>query len=195
MQQTCLSFLIAAIVACATEPRVAAKPSLHGSLATFVDPKPASLAHCTPSNRTYASPFWRAPYLECRDSLSDGSQLIELDSDTVVTELTRVWDIPGGTLQQSVWDREAGRLIAAFGPPRRAVNVPSNGAPAKLALAHWQTHCAVWRGADSVTAALRLSPTTDVTSAMAGSGWRLVRSVRNGPLSDAVDCGLSGSSP
>lgn len=183
--------LLAAFIACGAESRITTL-SLHGSLAPFVEGTRSSLSGCVPNNRTYNRPFWRAPYRECRDSMPAGWQFLEVDADSVVTELIRVWMVPTGQ-QQAFWDREADRLSSVFGQPSRSINIPWQASPADMALGG-RTHCAAWRGPDSVTAALRLqAPSDAIGPTMTYNGWRLSRYVRNGPLSDAIDCGLRDS--
>jgi len=145
------------------------------------------------TSREYARPFWRPPYRQCLDSLADGWQFVEVDADSVVTEVSREWRVPAGG-EQPAWDREARRLTAALGRPVWDSLAPSPRDAADIGVAHWRSYCAAWRGPDSVEAALRLSPVSDASPAPA-TPWRLVRNARNGPLADAVACRGVSSPP
>ena len=82
--------MTAACAAPAREPLVALK----GPLRALIDSVPRSLAVCTLSNRTYVRPFWRAPCLECGDSVAAGRDRFELDADSVVVSTARSWTVP-----------------------------------------------------------------------------------------------------
>ena len=159
---------------------------LRGPLAMLVERKPGSLGECELRHREYVRPFWRAPYRQCRDTLIDGSSWLEVDADSVVTEASREWSVAIGG-EQAAWDREARQLTTAFGQPVWDSLAPSRTDAADIQVAHLRSYCAAWRGPYSVEAALRLTPTSDVSPAP-GTSWRLVRNARNGPLADAIAC-------
>jgi len=181
--------LLACAAACTTERP---QPALSGPLVAFLEHKPASLARCTPSQRQYAHPFWRAPYRDCVDSVQDGSQFAEIDADGVVVELSRGWRVTTGPEWRRGFEREAARLSAAFGRPVRDAG-PGAPVPPGMPATALRSYCAVWRGPDSLTASLYLSPTTDVDPGAPAEllGWELRRYMRRGPLADAVRCGLA----
>ena len=181
--------LLACAAACASERLQSA---LSGPLVAFLEHEPASLAPCTPNQRQYGRPFWRAPYRDC----VDGDQLAEIDADGVVVELSRRWPVTTGPEWRHPFEREAARLSAAFGRPVRDAG-PGVPTPPEMPATVLRSYCAVWRGPDSLTASLYLSPTTDVDpgAPAATVGWELRRYMRRGPLADAVDCGLSHRAP
>jgi len=185
LSRTLLVLVItAACAAPAREPRVALK----GPLRALIDSVPRSLAVCTLSNRTYVRPFWRAPYLECGDSVAAGREGFELDADSVVVSTARSWTVPPFA-QRAWWRREVDRLTQAFGTPVRSVNQPPE-ASSLASSTLLQTYCAAWRGPDSVEVMLYLDPATDVGGPGEDQPWQLRRYARYGPLLGAVSCGM-----
>lgn len=175
-----------ALTACATrEPR--AEMRLHGPLAALVEHAPVSLARCSAVHTQFSPPFWRAPYASCIDSLQDGQQGFEVDSDSVVVSEWRDWTVPAGK-QDSVWARVAGRIESRFDTrirgQRRLSDFGSRPGTEKLG-----GYCALWRGPDSVEVSLFLQPITDVGPADSASSWKVRRYARYGPLAGAVACG------
>jgi hypothetical protein len=171
-------------IACAR--RESANAALRGPLARILDPPLAKLAACIEVSRSYAGPFWHAPYRECRDSAPGGEEFVELDANSVVVSTSRDWRVPPGE-QRAAWDREASRLNALFGPPSRPDNALPSGAgfdPTSL-----RSYCAFWRGPDSAEVTLYLLPETDVASVEKNNWWALRRYARHGPLAGAVSCG------
>jgi hypothetical protein len=188
-----LGLVLLVAIGCSAE-RQPPSPELRGTFAGLVEPRPIALAECPLSRSEYTRPFWRAPYRHCRDSLADGWQFVEVDADTVVTELSREWMVPAGS-ERVAWERQARRLTETFGLPVRSRLAPPAPDSSRQQLAWSRTYCAAWRGPDSVQATLRLASTTDVDPGEAPVPWRLAWHVRNGPLADAVACGSGTASP
>jgi hypothetical protein len=98
--------------------------------------------------------------------------MMELDADTLVTELATYWDVPAAD-RQATFAAAATEIAERFGQPFRC-------APTSL----------VWRAPNSVRIALLLKPNTDVVDGgiLDSVSWRISRYARLGPLIDAVWC-------
>ena len=147
-------------------------PQLRGPLAPLVSIRPPSLDACDVKTISYVRPFWRAPYRTCRDTIGGRLEVVEVDADSLVTELVTSWDVPAAD-RQAAFATETAALTERFGLPFRC-------APTQL----------VWRARDSVRVALLLQPNTDVFyPGMPDSiSWRISRYARLGPLLDAWWC-------
>jgi hypothetical protein len=180
--------VLALLVGCSTH-EVRAPLGLKGPLRVLLDSVPLALDHCVESHRQYNLPFWRAPYRDCRDSLTDGSQGFEVDADSVVVSTHRSWVVLAFE-QQPAWNREAARLTRLFGTPVRSFDHPFEDLPLSGDQGLRIPRCAAWRGSDSVEVSLYLDPMTDVGPPRVDQPWRLRRYGRHGPLLGAVSCGL-----
>jgi hypothetical protein len=143
---------------------------LRGPLVRHASWLPTALTDCDTLEQSYTPPFHRSPYRHCRHDSASTRILIEIDAESTLTEIYEVWTVTAGTRTQR-FEAEAERLTANLGQPLSC-------APTKV----W------WRNRDSVTAALILRPTTDVASDFELVPWELIRTVRYGPLLDALTC-------
>jgi hypothetical protein len=171
------AMIAVAVLLVGCRERSAPRPALRGPLVPLVARAPSSLGGCDSVGRTYAVPFWRAPYRACRDTAGGRFQFLELDSDTVVTEVETSWRVPAARRAAEFAAAEA-ELTRLYGPGFRC-----------------SASRAVWRGPDSVRASLTMAPLTDVTRMMDSVPWSLRRYARLGPVLDASWCRTPGTPP
>jgi hypothetical protein len=148
---------------------------LRGPLAAFDAHPPSSLAVCDSVATQYAAPFWRAPYRSCAYSPTDtAAQIIEIDADTVVTQVVDQWPVAGPGREGRLKGEETA-LSRRFGPGFRC-------AP----------HRIVWLTSDSLRISLDLRPNyeSDVGPLPPDDSvsWRLQRFMRRGPIVDLFWC-------
>jgi hypothetical protein len=197
MSQSRALCVLASILVAACDAADEQAPAWRGPLLRYVEQPAQSLADCAVSHRTYATPFWRAPYRECHQELARGSQLIEIDADSVITMTSRVWILVGAE-GLARYRAELDRLTRDFGAPARRVEpLASPPAPTSKSDRPPSTtlligYCTAWQEPDSLEASLHLMPRDDVFPVPnpARVEWRLSRYLRRGPLPDAVSCGL-----
>ena len=180
-------YLTVALAACSTAG--GSRSDLRGPLRSLVASATAR-GTCEVDATQYDKPFWRAPYTTCRESITSGSQTVTFDADSVVVETFAEWVVPAHQ-QRAQWDSVVARLTARFGAPARTRNAPVNLTRDAVNDSLLRTYCTAWHGPDSIEIALYLGPSTDVGPPRVDQAWRLRRYARNGPLSDAVSCGLS----
>ena len=94
----CLRLLLLAaavlVAACGRDGARAAALHLRGRLVPFVEHPPATLASCDSVGREYSRPFWRAPYRACGSDREGARERLEIDADSVVTEVYSMWEVP-----------------------------------------------------------------------------------------------------
>jgi len=181
MQFGFLMYVVAAVLlsACDRPENTTHRPSaptLRGPLAEFVAHRPSSLASCDAVATQYAVPFWRGPYRSCAYSGADANahEVVEVDADTVVTQVVDQWRVPGTVRDERFLAAET-ELSRRYGPGFRC-------GPYRM----------VWLTRDSLRVSLDLRPAyeTDVGPLPPADSvpWRLQRFMRRGPIIDLFWC-------
>lgn len=180
IRHACASrFLIFSILTAGCRGAEQSGVRVHGPLAPLVLRRPAALAACDSVAHAYVTPFWHGPYRECRDSVGDRLQFLELDADTLVTEVATRWTVQ---------------------PKRRRIEFAA--AEEEITRLYGRGfHCArtgiVWHGADSVRVALILQNESDVVgpTTLETTPWKIRLVARLGPLPDGLWCRGPGTPP
>jgi hypothetical protein len=164
---TQLSLLVGVLAACSD--RGIRQP---GPLVALAGPTAITPIGCRVVQRFYATPFWRAPYRECRDTTGGRQRFLELDADSILTAFAETWQVAPSDRTRA-FNAEEMRVTALFGPGFRC-------APNRI----------VWHSRDSVRVSLLMRATTDVGGAGAEDSVpsTVSRYARLGPLLDALWC-------
>ena len=154
------------LLACSGERKASVAPVVHGPLAVLLT-QHASAA-CGKSDRTYATIFWRPPYQTCNSATEDATESAEIDSDSVVVELTSTWKFAPAA-QASAFSQAEGELTARFGSPQRCSATKVE-----------------WRQGDSLDMVLQIAPVSQTGTEFDAGPYRMTRIARLGPLDAAT---------
>jgi hypothetical protein len=161
-----LILLVALSLGCSSEPKEAARASApQGPLAPLMTQHPS--ATCGKSDRLYDGVFWHPPYQTCLYTAGDTAESAEIDSDSVVVELTNTWTAAPAN-QAAMFAQAEGELTGRFGPPRRC-------SPSALE----------WRQGDTLHILLQIAPVSQVGTEFDEGLYRMTRVARLGPLDAA----------
>ena len=154
------------LLACSGERKASVAPVVHGPLAALMTQH--SSATCGKSDRTYETTFWRPPYQTCVSTSADATESAEIDSDSVVVELTNTWTATPAD-QASVFSQAEGELTARFGMPQRCSATKVE-----------------WRQGDTLDMVLQIAPVSQVGTEFDAGPYRMTRLARLGPLDPSV---------
>ena len=164
-----IATLLVLLVGCGRDkPAPAAPTAPRGPLAPLMTQH--GTAVCGPSDRSYATPFWRPPYTQCRTPVADTMETVEIDADSMVIEVYDSWTLTPAAHAAAYSQAEAD-LTARFGIPRRCSDTRAE-----------------WRQGDTLDVALQVRPASEVGTEFDEGPWRLTRIARLGPL-DPADWG------
>ena len=154
------------LLACSGERKASVAPAVQGPLAALMTQHAS--AKCGKSDRTYATPFWRPPYQTCSSANADSTESAEIDSDSVVVELTSTWKFTPAA-QTGAFSQAEGELTARFGSPQRCSATKVE-----------------WRQADTLDMVLQIAPVSQVGTEFDAGPYRMTRVARLGPLDPSV---------
>jgi hypothetical protein len=125
-------------------------------------------ATCGKSGRMYDGVFWHPPYQTCTSALGDSTESAEIDSDSVVVELSSTWTLTPAA-QAGAFSQAQSELTSQFGSPTQC-------SPTKVE----------WRQGDSLDVVLWIAPASQVGTEFDEGPYRMTRIARLGPLDAAV---------
>jgi hypothetical protein len=158
---------VAALLGCTAEKKTSARAAVpHGPLAALMTQHAA--ATCGKSTRRYDGVFWHPPYQICTAALAESAESAEIDSDSVVVELTNTWTLAPAA-QAGAFSQAQGELMSQFGSPIQCT-------PTKVE----------WRQGDSLDVVLWITPASQVGTEFDEGPYRMTRIGRLGPLDAAV---------
>ena len=156
--------LLACLAACQRQGAPGSTLQLRGALVPLIEHAPISLASCPSRTTEYSRPFWRAPYRDCGADQSSGFERLEVDADSVLTELHNTWRVDRAERERQ-FQRRVAEMARVLGQGRRCN------------ARQWE-----WRRGDSLHAILQIVPEGDVGPDEASHVWKITRLARLGPL-------------
>ncbi len=160
------TFTLGMLMACSGEPKTSAAATIHGPLAPLMTQHGS--ATCGKSARTYDAPFWRPPYQTCNAVNGDSTENAEIDSDSVVVELSSTWKVAPAD-KGTAFSQAEGELMTRFGSPQRC-------SPTSVA----------WHQGDTLNIVLQIAPVSQVGTEFDEGPYRLTRVARLGALDPSV---------
>lgn len=154
------------LLACSGERKPSVAPVVHGPLAALMTQHAS--ATCGKSDRTYATIFWHPPYQTCTATSEDWTESAEIDSDSVVVELTNTWKATPAD-HASVFSQAEGDLTSRFGTPLRCSATKVE-----------------WRQGDSLDVVLEIAPVSQVGTELDEGPYRMTRVARLGALDSSL---------
>lgn len=158
--------LLIALVACAGKEKPTTAAKVNGALVPLMTQHAS--ATCGRSDRTYATPFFHPPYQTCTAETEESTESAEIDSDSVVVELTNTWKATPAD-QAAVFSRAEGELTSRFGSPQRCSDTKVE-----------------WRQGDTVDIVLQIAPVSQVGTEFGEGPYRMTRVARLGPLDPSI---------
>jgi hypothetical protein len=154
------------LLACSGEKKASVAPVPHGPLAALMTQHAS--ASCGRSDRTYATKFWSPPYQTCTSASDESTESAEIDSDSVVVELTNTWKATPAE-QAALFSQAEGDLSGRFGSPQRCSPTKSE-----------------WRQGDSLDVVLEIAPVSQVGTEFGEGPYRMTRVARLGAIDPSI---------
>ena len=154
------------LLACSGEKKASVAKVVHGPLAALMTQHAS--ASCGKSDRTYATIFWHPPYQTCNAENGESTESAEIDSDSLVVELTSTWKYPPSE-QANAFSQAEGELMTRFGSPARCSATKVE-----------------WRQGDSLDMVLSIAPVSQVGTEFDEGPYRMTRIARLGPLDPSI---------
>ncbi|MDB4892684.1 MAG: hypothetical protein JWL61_4539 [Gemmatimonadetes bacterium] len=155
-----------AIVACSGERKASVAAKVNGPLVALMTQHAS--ATCGRSDRTYATIFFHPPYQTCTTANDDSTESAEIDSDSVVVELTNTWKAAPAD-QATVFSQAEGDLTSRFGMPQRCSATKVE-----------------WRQGDSLDVVLQIAPVSQVGTEFNEGPYRMTRVARLGAIDPSI---------
>jgi hypothetical protein len=154
------------ILACSGERKASVAAKINGPLVALMTQHAS--ATCGRSDRTYATTFYRPPYQTCTTATEDSTESAEIDSDSVVVELTNTWKA-APVDQVAVFADEERNLTSRFGSPK-----------------YCSATKAEWKQGDSLDVVLEIAPVSQVGTEFNEGLYRMTRVARLGAIDPSI---------